>query len=287
MKKLLAVIAAAAVALTLVGCVDPETGVNWPSYTKDKQNKIGFYAQVAKDGASLDGTWYVPDTVFYAGDDANGAITGSNDNYAITWTNDTDTAYRAYKLTALKHAGALVKITFKNPTEAGSSKMGIIFDVKDSASGVKDANGKPAQDFYAIAVGNELGGVYYVSKFTNIVDINAKNFGASTTATGTAAKEVEVEALPTKGNGNLKGKMPAAAADGSISFYIYFKLAADGSFDYAILDMTDEQMKDFKGAKKFGEAKIDDYKPIVKGNTKAKADAEYEAAPVPEKTSLF
>ncbi len=285
MKKLLAVIAAAAVAFSLMGCVG-EDGINWANYTKDKQNKIGFYAQVAKGGASLDGTWYVPDTVFYAGDDVEGAITGSNDNYSITKTNDTETAYRAYKLTALKHAGALVKITFKNPTEAGSSKMGIIFDVKDSASGVKDANGKPAQDFYAIAVGNELGGVYYVSKFTNIVDINAKNFGASVNATGTNPKEVEVEPLPEKGNGNLKGKMPAAAADGSISFYIYFKLAADGSFDYAILDMTDEQMKDFKGAKKFGEAKIDDYKPIVKGNTKAKAGTEYEEAPV-EKISPF
>jgi hypothetical protein len=283
MKKILSVLAAAAVALTLVGCVG-EDGINWASYTKDKQNKIAFYAQVAPD-ATLNGTWYVPDTVFYEADDEAGAITGSNDNYKVEYTNPGSTAYRAYKETALKHAGALVKVTFKNSDTKGS-KMGVIFDIKDSVSGAKKADGSAAKDFYAIAVGQELGGTYYVSKFTNIVDINAKNFGATTTATGTNPKEVEVVALPLSGNGNLKGKMPAAAADGSVSLYLYFKLAADGSFDYAILDMTDEQMNNFKGAKKFSEAKLEDYNVLVSGKTKAKAGAEYEEAKV-EKTSLF
>ena len=267
MKKIMAVIAAAAVALTLIGCVDPETGVNWTSYTKDKQNKIGFYAQVAP-GETLDGTWYIPDTVFYGGDDTESAIKGSNDNYSINHENSTKEKYRAYKETALKHAGALVKVTF-NTADTGSSKIGVIFDLKKSAN-------EGADDFYAIAVGQEGGGTYYVSKFTNVTDIQADNFG--TYLTTNPAKEKEIVPIQT---GNLKGKMPAAV-EGKTSIYIYFKLVEDGSFDYALLDMTDEDMKNFKGAKKFQKAKIDDYKVIVKGNTKAVAGAEYEAAPVKE-----
>lgn len=288
MKKLLAVIAAAAVALTLVGCVDPETGVNWPSYTKDKQNKIGFYAQVYRDGAKLDGSWYIPDTVFYSGDDTENVIKGSNDNYTINHTNNESVNYRAYKETALKHAGALVKVTFNDgESVTKASKMGVIFDLK------ANADNKDAIDFYAIAVGQDGGGSYYVSKFTNVTDIKAYNFGTEEDASNTAAQNAAVKANPAKEkeivklvSGNLKNKMPAAK-DGKTSVYIYFKLMEDGSFDYALLDMTDEEMANFKGAKKFQAAKIDDYKVIVKGNTKAVAGAEYEAAPVAEKTSLF
>jgi hypothetical protein len=270
MKKIMAVIAAAAVALTLVGCAG-EDGINWPSYTKDKQNKIGFYAQVAPN-TTLDGTWYIPDTVFYAGDDTEGAIKGNNDNYSINHENKTDGKYRAYKETAFKHAGALVKVTF-NTANTSSSKMGVIFDLKKSAN-------EGADDFYAIAVGQEGGGTYYVSKFTNVTDIQADNFGTKLTTNPAIEKEI----VPIK-TGNLSSKMPKAV-EGKTSVCIYFKLAADGSFDWALLDLTDDEMKDFKGAKKFLEANIDDYKVLVKGNTKAVAGAEYEEAPV-EQTSLF
>lgn len=270
MKKLLSVVAAALVALTFVGCVMDEDGINWNTYTKDKQNKIAFYAQV-QPGATLKGAWEFPDTSFFAGDDTEGAIKGADNNYTVNYENKEASAYRAYKETALKHSGALIKVTYgKDSVNLGASKMGVIFDLKDSkTTGV--TNGK---DFYVVGIG--ANNTYYVSKFTNIVNIQEYNFGASTKATGTAAKEVEIVALPESGT-NIT--LPAATDEGT-SVYVYYKLIKDGSFDWAILDLTAEQVKDFKGNKKFNAAKLDDYTVLAKGNTLEKAGAEYEEAKV-------
>lgn len=169
-------------------------------------------------------------------DDTEGAITGSGKKYSVKYTNDGTDAYRAYKATALKHAGALVKVTFKT-TDVASSKMGIIFDLKDAASGVKDA-----KDFYVIGIGMEGGGNYYVSKFTDITDIQAKNFGASTTAKDKEPKEVEYVEYTSAGN----LKLPAAAEDKSISLYVDYKLLINGTISYALYDITDEVAKTYK-----------------------------------------
>ncbi len=174
-------------------------------------------------------------------DDKEKAIKGSGNKYTVEYTNEGSEAYRAYAATGMAHAGALVKVTFDS-INTGSSKMGIIFDLHDSKSGVKDAKGAAAKDFYAIAIGNEGGGSYYVSKFTDIVDIQAKNFGATTSAKEKEPKEVEYEKLVT---GNLKTKMPAAAADGSRSLYIYYRCRAEGVYEWAILTLTDEQAAEY------------------------------------------
>lgn len=174
-------------------------------------------------------------------DDKEGAIKGSGNNYTVEYTNEGTDAYRAYKATGMAHAGALVKVKFDS-INTSSSKMGIIFDLHDSKSGVKDAKGAAAKDFYAIAIGNEGGGSYYVSKFTDIVDIQAKNFGATTTAKEKEPKEVEYVTLVT---GNLKAKMPAKAADGSLSLYIFYQCIGEGIYKWAILNLTDEQAADY------------------------------------------
>ncbi len=264
MKKILTVVAALAVAFSLMGCVVDDQGVNWNSYTKDKQNKIAYYAQIAP-GTTLEGSWYVPDTVFFEGDDTQGAIKGSNDNYTVKYTNsDTVEAYRAYKETTLKHSGALIKVTF-NSANVSTSKMGVIFDLKD------DDENEGAKEFYCIGL-NPSSSVknFYVSKFTNVTDIQAYNFG--TELPTNKAKEVEIVAL----NMNNNITVPAAV-DGKISFYVYYKLMSDGSFDWAVLDMTDDKMADFKGSTKFNKAKLKDYTVLKSGNTKAKVGAEYPA----------
>ena len=206
-------------------------------------------------------------------DDTEGAITGSGKKYSVKYTNDAKDAYRAYKATGMKHAGALVKVTFKT-TDVSSSKMGVIFDLKDAVSGAKDEKGKAAKDFYSIAIGLEGGGSYYVSKFTDIVDIQAKNFGASTTAGAKEPKEIEVVTLAT---GNLKSKMPEKAADGTISLYVYYKSLVDGSFDYKILNISDDVASAFD----FKTGTFDDSVVLVSGNTKTKAGTEWET-PVEE-----
>lgn len=200
-------------------------------------------------------------------DDTEGAITGSGKKYKVEYKNEGTDAYRAYKATTMKHAGALVKVTFDS-ADVGTSKMGVIFDLKDAVSGVKDADGKAGRDFYCIGIGAGDKS-YYVSKFTNIVDIQANNFGAKTTATGTEPKEVEV----VKYAQNNFTKLPAAAEDGSISVYVYYKALTDGSFDYKILNITDEVAKAFK----IETGTFDSSVILFEGNTLAKAGAEFEA----------
>jgi uncharacterized lipoprotein NlpE involved in copper resistance len=264
MKKILTALAAIAVAFSLMGCVVDDQGVNWNTYTKDKQNKIAYYAQIAPS-TTLKGTWFVPDTVFFEADDTQGAIKGSNDNYTVEYTNSsTSDAYRAYKETTLNHAGALIKVTF-NSANVSTSKMGVIFDLKD------DDENEGAKEFYIIGLNPKTTEKnFYVSKFTNVTDIQAYNFG--TKAKTNPAKEVEIVALDKANN----IPVPEADADGNISFYVYYKLMADGTFNYAVLDMTDEDMANFKGSTKFNKAKIDDYTVLAKGNTKA-AGTEYAA----------
>ena len=113
-------------------------------------------------------------------DDPNGMITGSNNNYAIDYTNESTTEIsRGYNTSTLKHAGALVKITFEK-TAGNGGMMGFVFDYEQT-------NGKSTFN----VVGVRQDGGYYISKFANIVDLQAKNFGATTTATGDNPKEVE------------------------------------------------------------------------------------------------
>ena len=105
-------------------------------------------------------------------DDPNNMINGSNKVYTIDYTNESKDVSRGYNTTAYKHAGAAVQLDFENASNTvGGGVMGLIFDLeeKDGAKsfnvvGVKtnDANG-------------ELG--YYVSRFENVTDIQADNFG--------------------------------------------------------------------------------------------------------------
>lgn len=105
-------------------------------------------------------------------DDPNNMINGKSKVYTIDYTNETEDVSRGYNTTAYKHAGAAVQLDFENASNTvGGGVMGLIFDLeeKDGAKsfnvvGVKtnDANG-------------ELG--YYVSRFENVTDIQADNFG--------------------------------------------------------------------------------------------------------------
>ena len=117
-------------------------------------------------------------------DDPNNMINGSNKVYTIDYTNESKDVSRGYNTTAYKHAGAAVQLDFENASNTvGGGVMGLIFDLeeKDGAKsfnvvGVKtnDANG-------------ELG--YYVSRFENVTDIQADNFG--TKLKENPAKETE------------------------------------------------------------------------------------------------
>ena len=210
--------------------------------------------------------------------DEAGAIKGSGKKYTVSYNNETTNAYRAYKATTLKHAGGLVKVTFDS-NNVNTSKMGIIFDLKNT----KDAEGndvKGAVDFYCIGL-NPRSDVsnFYVSKFTNVTDIQAYNFGTEESSLNTdeqnaavkanPAQEVEIVPLATAN----KITFPAADADGKYSVYVYYKALTDGSFDYKILNIDDDTAKAYD----FAEGNFVSSAVITSGNTKAKAGTEYDA----------
>ena len=174
-------------------------------------------------------------------DDPEGAITGSGSNYKVNYTNPSTKAkdyYRAYNTTSLRHSGALVKVTFDDPSECKNSKMGLIFDLKDS---VNEKAAKGARDFFIIGIGAE--DALYVSKYENIVDIQGDNFGAKTT--GNAAEGEATETVYIKlANGNCD-LTSATNEDGSISLYIYCKANKEGEYKFALLagEPTDSNKK--------------------------------------------
>ena len=157
-------------------------------------------------------------------DDTKHAISGSGNDYSIDFENTESEKYRAYESTTLNRAGALVKVKF-DKEDVGTSKMGVIF-------GLKDENG--AKEFGIIGIGTLRDGPnFYVSKFSNVTDIQAENFGAP----NGDAEETPIVAL-TSGN---KYSVPTAAPDGSVTVYVYFKANINGTYDYALLNLTDAQ----------------------------------------------
>ena len=105
-------------------------------------------------------------------DDPNEMINGSNKVYTIDYTNESKDISRGYHPTAYKHAGAAVQLDFENASNTvEGGVMGLIFDLEEK-DGAKSFNviGVKTKD----ANGN-LG--YYVSRFENVTDIQADNFG--------------------------------------------------------------------------------------------------------------
>jgi hypothetical protein len=171
-------------------------------------------------------------------DDENSTIKKGTGKYTIDYTYEkpagsTDDNYRAYKSTGLKHAGALVKLTFKGDQDPGASKLGVIF-------GLTEDKTAKTRDFNIIGVSKN--GQYYVSTMTDIVDIQDNNFGATTNAKAGEPKEKEWVPI-TSGNSNLK--MPTAT-DAGVSVYVWYQAVPAGNYKWAILDMTDEQATAWK-----------------------------------------
>ncbi len=184
------------------------------------------------------------------GDDPNGMIKGSGKKYTIDYTNDSTVVSRGYKETGMKHAGALVKVTFNKEDlvngkyNSGSDAnaagvMGTIFNLHDADS---DNAEKGAVDFYIIGIRDD--GNYYMSKFENITDLQGNNFGANTTNDASAGEPKETEIV--KLNIGVNKVTLPTNTDTNPYAYIYYRALADGSYDWAILDMTDDEAKAFE-----------------------------------------
>ena len=105
-------------------------------------------------------------------DDPNKMIKGSNKVYTIDYTSETEENSRGYNATAYKHAGAAVQLDFENVSNTfNGGVMGLIFDLEEK-DGVKSFN------IIGVKANDANGGLgYYVSRFENVTDIQAVNFG--------------------------------------------------------------------------------------------------------------
>lgn len=165
-------------------------------------------------------------------DDPNEMISGRNNNYSIDYTNEVaDTVSRGISKTAFKHAGAAIKITFQNPSTTANGVMGFIFDLEETA-------GK--KSFNVIGVRSKGGAnlEYYVSRYENVSDLQAPNFGAdSSVPEASRATEIEYKAAFQNAKGNDDASVYAvalltkAAAAGSDSKDVAY---AEGDWIYNV-----------------------------------------------------
>lgn len=135
------------------------------------------------------------------GDDPNEMISGSGKNYSIDYTNDTNDTSRGYKETVYKHSGAAVQLDFLNVSAdtVKAGMLGFIFDLEEK-------DGKRSFDIIGVRTLDANGKLgYYISRFENITDIQAANFGASATAADGEPKEIVYKTVDTSAEGTKAG----------------------------------------------------------------------------------
>ena len=163
-------------------------------------------------------------------DDPENAITGSGNNYKVDYENTDTEMYRAYETTDLKHAGAIVKVTF-DKKDVGKSKMGVIF-------GLQEDKKDDSKTFCIIGLGTAKDNNFYASRFSKVTDIQAENFGAP------KGGAEEYPATPIASHLTEGFINASKQADGSFVYYVAFKAMIDGSYQWALLNVTtDDQVK--------------------------------------------
>ena len=122
-------------------------------------------------------------------DDELKALSGSNNDYSVDFKNEGNDVYRAYHTTTFKHAGALCQVTM-NTSNGGKGAMGYIWDLESNSTRTE----KEPRRFFIVGFNYDYTATgkvaYYVSRYSNVTDIEAKNFGATSNG---AAEKVYVE----------------------------------------------------------------------------------------------
>ena len=150
-------------------------------------------------------------------------INGSGNYYYTEYMNESSTENRRAVMTSsLKHAGCLVKITFDKDsiacgTNSVAGNMGLLFDFNKGT-------------FFIICIRSD--GKFYVSKYENVTNFDADNFGTSLSRN----PAIETQIVPTNGTwSNLSGSMPKDSKGNSFC-YVYTLCKDDGTIDWAVLN---------------------------------------------------
>lgn len=205
-------------------------------------------------------------------DDPNGMISGSNNHYSIEYTNESATDIsRGISNTAFKHAGATVKIEFdhsKSVYAGGKDKnkagiMGLIFDLEE-------VDGKKSFDVVGLrAVKDSADLEFYVSRFENVVDLQADNFGAKNNAQEGAPKETVYKAAFQNATGKYENDIT------SVIVYVTQEKATEAGKDtnnvsyntdeyiYKVYLLNNVTAKDFDSEGNIEASKLGDAKPVA------------------------
>lgn len=205
-------------------------------------------------------------------DDPYNMISGSNNHYSIEYTNESATDIsRGISNTAFKHAGATVKIEFdhsKSVYAGGSDSkkagiMGLIFDLEE-------VDGKKSFDVVGLrAVKNSADLEFYVSRFENVVDLQADNFGAKTKAEEGAPKETVYKAAFQHATGKYENDIT------SVIVYVTQEKATEAGTDtkgisytadkyiYKVYLLNNVTAEDFDSEGNIEASKLGDTKPVA------------------------
>ena len=152
-------------------------------------------------------------------DDEHRMISGSNNNYTLSYDNSGSSATsRGYVTTRNAHLGALCQITLNKGYSGSGAAMGYIWDISStdasaSAEELARAVSSKPRNFCIVGFGysSSIGKFSpYVSRYTNVYDIQAENFGTKgVTVNGKTEEAVEKEYL------SLSEKTLTADSDGN------------------------------------------------------------------------
>lgn len=119
-------------------------------------------------------------------DDENGMISGSNNNYTLSYTNTTSDVSRGYNATTFKHRGALTQITFNKDSLEANGAMAVIWDLESNSSRTAtEPRNFNIAGLRIVKNGSSYYAQPYVSVYKNVVDIQALNFGVGQEITAT------------------------------------------------------------------------------------------------------
>jgi hypothetical protein len=163
-------------------------------------------------------------------DDSEGAISGSNKNYSINYTNSSSDIYRCWNTTTFKHLGEVVKIQVNSQTSSSKDgNMGFVWDLCQSKDAINN-NSKTLghkdsgyQNFFVVGLQWNAGTPrYYISKYFNVTNLQAENFGAARTVSShdagiQATDPVEIAVVGWK---NLTASDFALDTSGSFTAYV-------------------------------------------------------------------
>ena len=144
-------------------------------------------------------------------DDENDMISNKGEVYSINYTNndarDTSRGYKTYGVS--RRNGALVEFKFTDTNVSERSKAGVLGFIWE----LDDTAGK--RSFFVLGLRQESGvPYYYISKFSDVTDIGAYNFGAPVDDyAGNGAKEEVVASFTSLGSGFKTEKEVTVYAD--------------------------------------------------------------------------